>query len=151
MLFLFKQNNMTKTIIPINFLDLDYGGFHLLVKARINGKTARLVLDTGASKTVFDKTRYERFVKNAELHKNSELSAGLGTNQMETHTVFVDKLKFGNLTIENYEGVIMDLTHVNEAYQGRGERQIDGVLGSDILYKYNALIDYKAEELTLFF
>src|ERR1022692_980793 len=125
---------MKKTVIPINFLDLDYGGYHLLVKARINGKSARFVLDTGASKTVFDKNRYDRFVKKVEMHKNAEFSAGLGTNQMETHTVFVDKLKFGNLIIEDYEGIVMDLSHVNQAYQGHGERMIDGVLGSDILY-----------------
>lgn len=47
------------------------------------------------------------------------------------------------MLIENFEAVLLDLAHVNESYEKLGLTPIDGVLGGDVLYKYNAAINYK--------
>ena len=149
-----KKKNSTmkrKTVIKITCLDLEEGGIHLILKIKINGKIANMVLDTGASKTVFDRTRFERFVSNAELKKNAELSAGVGTNTMETHSVVIKKIRVGELIIKDYDAAIMDLSHVNQAYDNLGMKPTDGILGSDILYAYDAIIDYGKMELKLSF
>jgi len=49
----------------------------------------------------------------------------------------------------DYEAVLLDLSHVNKSYEQIGLKQIEGVLGSDILLKYNAIIDYPKKELRL--
>ena len=51
---------MTSTI-PFKVLDIGGEGYHLLLKIHINKKVANLIIDTGASKTVFDKTRIKRY------------------------------------------------------------------------------------------
>lgn len=110
-----------------------------------------MVLDTGASKTVLDKNRLKRFVTNADLVKNAELSAGVGTNVMETHSLTIKKVRMGGLVINDYYVAVMDLSHVNEAYQSLGMKPLDGILGGDLLYKYKALIDYDKLEMRLNF
>ncbi|MCW3119561.1 MAG: hypothetical protein JWM28_3643, partial [Chitinophagaceae bacterium] len=42
--------------IPLEILNLHEDGFHLLVEVVVYGKPFKAVVDTGASKTVFDKT-----------------------------------------------------------------------------------------------
>ena len=46
---------------------------------------------------------------------------------------------------------MLDLSHVNQSYEQIGLKPIDGVLGSDVLLKYNAVIDYEKKILKLKF
>jgi hypothetical protein len=43
----------------------------------------------------------------------------------------------------------MDMNHINELYQKVSDYKICGLLGSDFLLKYNAVIDYKRRVLKL--
>ena len=63
----------------------------------------------------------------------------------------VKKIKIGELLIENYDVVLLDLSHVNHSYEQANLKTIDGVLGSDILLQYNAIIDYEKKILKLKF
>ena len=120
-----------------------------MIKVYINKKVANLIIDTGASKTVLDKTRIEKFVKEKSVHVHDKLSSGLGTNTMESQITTLKKLKIGEIEMLDYEAVLLDLSHVNKSYEQIGLKQIEGVLGSDILLKYNAIIDYPKKELRL--
>ena len=135
------------TTIPFKILDIGGEGYHLLLKVYINKKVASLIIDTGASKTVFDKTRIEKFVKERTFEKHEALSSGLGTNTMQSEQVTIKKMKIGELEVENYMTVLLDLSHVNQSYEQVGQKPVDGVLGSDILLKYNAVIDYEKKIL----
>jgi predicted aspartyl protease len=137
------------TIIPFKVLSLDEEGFHLMVKLHINRKVANLIIDTGASKTVLDKTKAEKYVLNKNFALHNRLSSGLGTNTMESQTTVLKKIKLGEIEIENYTTVLLDLSHVNSSYEQLGLGQVDGVLGSDLLLKYNAIIDYEKKILKL--
>ncbi len=55
----------------------------------------------------------------------------------------------GDITIKDYKANLIDLSHVNAAYAATGIPTIDGVLGNDILYNYNAVINYKKATLKL--
>lgn len=137
------------THIPFKILAIDNEGYHLLLKLQINGKVSKVIIDTGASKTVFDKTRIEKLVNHKNFDSHDQLSSGLGTNTMESQTTIIKKLKLCDLEILNYKTVLLDLSHVNQSYQLIGLKPIDGVLGSDILVKYNAVINYEKKMLTL--
>ena len=137
-----------KTEIPIKILKLD-DGFHILVNIRVNGKPARVLIDTGASKTVFDKTRIKNFLNEEKLESHDKLSTGLGTSTMKSHLLAVQKITLGKLEIKNYKTVVIDLNHVNTAYGQMKQQPIDGVLGSDILKKHKAVIDYGSKKLAL--
>lgn len=139
------------TNIPFKILSLDVEGFHLMIKIKINGKTANLIIDTGASKTVLDKTRVSKYVKERDFKMHDKLSSGLGTNSMESQTTVLKKIKIGELEIKDYETVLLDLSHVNSSYDQIGLSPVEGVLGSDILLQYNAVIDYEKKILKLKF
>ena len=116
----------------------------------INGNPARMILDTGASRTVFDETRVGVFVDKNYIEGQDRLSTGLGTNTMESKQVMLDEFQIGELTIKDYNAAVLDLTHVNQSYERLALKPIDGVLGSDILFDYKAVIDYEKRELVLF-
>jgi predicted aspartyl protease len=138
-----------KTTLPFELLFIEDAGYHLLIKVKVNGKSASLLIDTGASKTVFDKEKVQRFVKESSFTILGKLSTGLGTAKMETHSVVMKKIQLGKLAITEFETIVIDLSHVNQTYLRLDLPEIDGVLGSDVMLKYNAVIDYKKRKLSL--
>lgn len=137
------------TTIPFKVLSIGGEGFHLMIKLYINRKVANVIIDTGASKTVFDKKRILKYVTNKKFDTHDKLSSGLGTSNMKSHFTSIKKIKIGEIEILDYKIILLDLSHVNKSYQQVGLNQIDGVLGSDILMKYNAVIDYEKKKLRL--
>ena len=144
----FIQPFFMKTKIPIKILQLD-DGFHLVLSILVNGRPARMVLDTGASQTVFDKTRIKKFMKQKQFESHDKLLTGLGTNKMKSHLAMIAKIEIGKIVIRKYKTVVIDLSHVNNAYSQMKQKPIDGILGSDILKQYKAVIDYPNCHLTL--
>jgi predicted aspartyl protease len=139
----------TDTKLNLEVLSIEGDGYHLYINAKINGLKAHLLVDTGASKTVFDKSRIVNFSHENKLVELDKLSTGLGTDSMRGHLIDIDEIKLGNIKVKNYQGLALDLSHVNASYDKMGIKPIDGVLGSDILHQFNAIIDYKKQELTL--
>jgi predicted aspartyl protease len=137
------------TIIPFKILSINNEGFHLMIKLYINRKAANVIIDTGASKTVFDKTRIEKYVSHKSFDTHDQLSSGLGTNTMQSQTTILKKIKIGSVEIADYKTVLLDLSHVNQSYSQVGLQPVEGVLGSDILLEYNAVIDYEKKILKL--
>lgn len=138
-----------QSIIKIKMLSIDEDGFHLSVKGKINGKSVHLLIDTGASRTVFDLNRVDNFSNSETTEDNEKLSTGLGTNTMKSRFTILKKVQLGELVLKGYETVLLDLSHVNHSYVQVGLKPIDGVIGSDILRKHKAVIDYGKEELRL--
>lgn len=138
-----------KTLIAIETLAIEDEGSHIMLKAKVNRKNAWLLIDTGASRTVFDQERIRNYVKDNTFILHDKLSTGLGTSSMQTSAVNIKSLQIGELTIHDFQTVLLDLTHVNIAYEKLGFNPIDGVLGNDILSKYKANISYKKLTLTL--
>ncbi len=131
-------------------LSIEGDGYHLLLRVKINGKKANCILDTGASKTVFDSERIKRFLKREALHDNERLSTGLGTASMHSQVLFISKLELGAYTIKKLPTIILDLSHINQTYSSIGFEEIDGVIGSDVLMDAKGIIDFGKSMLTLF-
>jgi hypothetical protein len=135
--------------IPIELYSIEEDGYHLSIPVRINGKKALMLIDTGASRTVFDQERIKRFTGEELMEPNDKLSTGLGTSTMKTHTIVLRKINIGNLLVSEFTTILLDLQHVNDSYTKLGLLPIDGVLGSDLLVKYQAVINYKNKKLSL--
>ncbi len=125
-------------------------GCHITLCAEINGKNAELLVDTGASRTVFDLERIKAFVSASDFKPHHKLSTGLGTNSMETQAVMIESLTLGELLISNHEAILLDLRHVNESYSQLELPEIDGVIGSDILLAHKAIIDFAKRKITFY-
>ena len=139
----------SKTIIDIEMITIEDDGLHLIIETEVNDRKCRLLIDTGASRTVFDRTRIFNYVEEVELEDHEKLSTGLGTDSMPTSSTNLNQFKIGKINIKNFHAILLDLTHVNSSYEKMGFSPIDGVLGSDVMNKYHAVIDYKKKRLTL--
>jgi hypothetical protein len=135
--------------IPLRLLNIEGDGYHLQAKIRINGKPALVIVDTGASRTVFDKTEIAKYLKSEEIGEHDKLSTGLGTNSMQSQYVVIGNLTLGKLKLDNFDSVILDLQHVNHTYDLIGLPCIAGVLGSDVLVAMNAVIDFRKKTMVL--
>lgn len=134
---------MPRTTIPFKKVEISNTGIHLFVKVKINSKPALFVLDTGASQTVMDQSRLAHFLPTQKKRKTGSVSSGLGTNTMESHAATIKSLKIGDLLLQEFEVVLLNLNHVNQTYGSLKLNEIDGILGSDILNDYNGVIDFK--------
>ncbi len=146
---LFTFARFMNTTIPLKIIAIQEHGFHVLIKIKINNKSALMVLDTGASQTVLDKNRVHRFVDDKEFVKSEALSTGLGTNSMESHIVNIKKMQLGELVLKNTSLILLDLSIVNASYELIGMKPLDGIMGSDILMKHKAVIDFGKKILKL--
>ncbi len=135
--------------IPLEIIDLQGDGYHLLVNVKIYKKNYKVVLDTGASKTVFDHQLLLEADKRITVQSTNRLSAGLGTLDMESYTAILPEFKIGKLKLPDFEVAVLDLSNINQAYAQLNHPQVLGVLGGDILMQYAALIDYSKQRLKL--
>ncbi|MBK0378145.1 aspartyl protease family protein [Mucilaginibacter segetis] len=142
---------MTKTTIsiPLHIIDLHDDGYHPLLDIVIFKQHFKVVLDTGASRTAFDHTLLLQANENALIEASECLSTGLGTNTMLSSTAIIPNIWLGDLLIPELEVAVLDLSTINIAYEQMGHPEVLGVLGSDILMKYKAVIDYDKQVLLL--
>jgi len=132
----------------LEVLNLHDDGFHLLVEVVVFGQSFKAVVDTGASRTVLDRNTIETYVSAAELLISDKLSTGLGTNSMESHTLTVPLLQIGQLALNKFEAAVLDLSMINTAYHSLEVGPIIGVIGGDILMRYNGVISYPTRQLS---
>jgi predicted aspartyl protease len=135
--------------IKLDIIPIEDDGYHIFIDASINGKIARLLIDTGASRTVFDAGRIKVFLdqEDHEFEKIDKLSTGLGTNTMESHSVMLKEFTLGDTTFSDYYTVVLNMEHVNQSYRMLGFPEIDGVLGGDLLHELKAVIDYRKKQI----
>ena len=136
--------------IPINIISIEGDGFHIVTDGLVNGKSARFVVDTGASRTVFDKDRILNYINNPEFAEKEGLSAGIGGTDISSFIFNIEELSFGDLKINDYQAVAMDLSNINTSYEMIKLPPIDGVLGGDLLRMHNAVISYRLKKIRLF-
>lgn len=138
-----------ETQIPIEIVELENDeNLHPVIEAKINGNPIRLVIDTGASHTCIDKKEVKKLLKN-KINVSNDIVMGVGTKSLKNTIINIKELTVGDLEIKDYNIVVIKLSHINKMMEMLGIRPVNGLLGSDILYKYQAIIDYKNCCLTL--
>lgn len=142
--------NMRRFIeVPIQLLDIEGEGSHIMVRGMIHGKEASFLIDTGASRSVFDPKTITAFIEDIQFEKKEGLSAGVGSSDLESATFVIDRLGIGALEITDYEGVALDLENIHEMYGKLGLPHIDGIIGGDVLRRHKAVINYRSRKLRL--
>ncbi len=135
--------------IKLTEVELEDENFHLVADSAFSGgETCYWIIDTGASKTVFDlnlKNQYDPAGEETEqVH-----TAGIGDKPIHTATGRLMSFSMGKLKIENLRVALLDLSHINTFYSQVANLQICGLLGGDFLKKYNAIVNYKKKILIL--
>jgi Aspartyl protease len=113
---------------------------HLLITAKINGIKGNFILDTGASYSCVGFDSIEFFLLKAKKSKTK--AAGVGATEMFTQRAVNNKVTLGSWKVTEFELVIFDLSHVNEALVNHKAKPVHGIIGADILMKGKGIIDY---------
>ncbi|MBA3899617.1 MAG: clan AA aspartic protease [Bacteroidetes bacterium] len=135
--------------VPLDVVKIEDEGFHPHLLVKINNKVAVMLVDTGASKTVFDLELIKKYIKNIASEVHDKFTTGLGTSSMVSHKATINKLEIGEMEIINWDAVLLDLSHVNNSYEQLGIQEIAGVIGSDLLVQFKAKVDFEKSILTL--
>jgi len=138
-----------KTIIPIDIVTLgDNESYHLFISGFVNHSRYELLIDTGASHTIFDTSVVPQMPEEKTEAREIE-SAGIHAGELKTSFGLIDEFCLGELKLINWVVVCIDLSHVNSLYKKYTDKRVAGLIGSDFLLKYKAIIDYKKRELVL--
>ena len=128
---------------------MDGEGCHLFVNVIFNTKIkGKVIIDTGATKTVFDNSLLSDIVK--DVHQPEELkSAGIEANMIDSKMGTIDSFKIGKLKLKDFRIVLLNMDNINQLYEKVYKIKIWGLIGGDFLLKYNAIIDYKNKKLII--
>ncbi len=139
-----------KDSIPMELVQLE-DGFHLMINAEINDYNVRMLIDTGASLTCLDSERILNIpgITEDDIELLDNNGTGLGTNTMESAFTCLGEFCINDFCLYEYPVVVINMNHINKSYSQLGIDPIDGVIGSDYLLLFKAIIDYSKMRLTL--
>jgi clan AA aspartic protease (TIGR02281 family) len=120
---------------------------HFELTARVNGEPARMLLDTGASHTIFATPSAQRL--GLVTTASNERAGGVGSSDHATETTVVAELALGDVGLRDVPAWTFDLGHVNRALESRGGTAVDGAIGADVLRPAEAVIDFARSVLYL--
>ena len=144
-----QQKQQMQYTSRITIKSLEGGGKHIFIKCKVLGQMHFMLIDTGCSNTVFDSSA--EIFYGVRLHdikdsgKNFSLNAAIDD-------VKVGKIKdfaIGRFKVDINRGVFISLEHINALYETMIGRKIIGILGSDFLKKYKAVIDFGEGKMAL--
>ena len=138
--------------IPFSLWELDPEGFHIVIKAKLHGTPLRMIIDTGANHSCFDRSFLESVMQDSDndwIIGADEVNIGIGGEDFESAIAEVETFKIGRTSFPKMTVRLLDLAQINAAYEQVGFPPVQGVLGGDFLHKYKAVIDYQNTELIL--
>jgi predicted aspartyl protease len=118
---------------------------HFALDGTADAIVLTLIVDTGASHTILDRRRAERF--GLVLRQERGRAAGLGTADERVASAVLRNVRLGGLELDSLPVSVLDLAHVNEVLREMRVGAVDGILGADVLHRKQAIIDYGAPRL----
>jgi len=140
-----------KYIIPLELVELEDQNYHLTVVSQFEGgKEGMWIIDSGASKTVFDESLKELYTPVCMDESLQIQSAGIGEGRLETSLGELKPFSIGDYDHPSLQVALIDLSHINKLYYHVTSKEICGLIGSDFLLAHRAIIDYGSMELVLY-
>ena len=136
--------------IPLQIIELEKGNYHLFARCTFeNGEYGIWAIDTGASKTIFNRLLTDYYLIDEESGETGIQSSGLGDTLFETQLGILMPFSLSGVIIENLHVALIDLSHINKLYHEATDMKICGLIGGDFFYKHQAVIDYEKKLLTI--
>lgn len=138
------------TKIPVEIISIEKEGFHLIIQGKINKKKSNLIVDTGASKSVFNK-KLSGKIKEDNINQNiHNLHTTISfSDEIPSMNGIIKEFQIGTLHKYNLEVTFIDIDYINRFYKITVGKKIDGLIGNDLLVTYQAKINYADKSLTL--
>ena len=119
---------------------------HYLLKACINGVEGKFILDSGASSSCICLSLESKFKIDS---KKNKIKASSATSNMEDTRLSKNNAIKIDKWISKISLVSIDMTHINSVLNEKVTESVDGIIGTDVLKKSKAMIDYESNKLHL--
>ena len=120
---------------------------HIIIDAAVNNVDGKFLIDTGASNSCIDLSKSKKFKLNFGKSDEQALSA---TDEIkETYISKKNSLLIDEYYIKDFDIILFNMKHVIKSLLDKDKIEIDGIIGADILIKYNCSIDYKENKLLI--
>ena len=129
--------------VPIQVSD----GFNLYVNGSINGKAARLMIDTGSFATLLHRS----FVRRMRIatRETQFSSSAVNLKERGVWVARIRKLSVGSVEIIGKEVGVVDLEGLIHGALLQGSPPVAGLLGAEILNGHHGIIDFGTRTLYL--
>ncbi|MDD3687632.1 MAG: retroviral-like aspartic protease family protein [Bacteroidales bacterium] len=135
--------------IKLKVFKLDGGGRHIAVKAQINGHSAVLLVDTGASNSIFD-SGHIAFAQTILNKVDSDgNSSGFNSEISNLFQGEVAELKISRYKVNKVKVIFTSMDHINALYKSLRFPVIAGIIGCDWLIENSAILDFSQQILTI--
>ena len=124
---------------------------HLVVTVAVDGDPARLILDTGAERTLLTPAAVRRLALPLDRWVGTT-TVGIGGEERHQNAQ-VATLSLGGLALRQntlLQGLNVTVGTISRGQLGAGQRPIDGLLGRDVLSAFDLAIDVPRLRLTLY-
>jgi len=114
----------------------------MLIKAKINGKPAVMVLDTGSNETIVS----PRLVSVKKLSPKDVVELAKGSGYSGAGVIATAFLSLGTLNPRNCQVLVVDLSDLSRTLGN----EIDGILGMSVLKEFEIVsVDLKHHKMVL--
>ncbi len=129
--------------VPIQVSD----GFNLYVNGSINGKPAKLMIDTGSFATLLHRS----FVRRMRIatRETPYSSSAVNLKERGVRVAHIRKLSVGSVDIIGKEVGVIDLEGLIHGGLLEGSPPVAGLLGAETLRRHNGIIDFGTRTLYL--
>ena len=129
--------------IPMHVSD----GFNLYVDGSVNGKKAKLMVDTGAFATLL----HSRFVRRMQipLRDTPFSSSGVNLKQRGVQMATISRFSVGSMDMRSKDVGVINLEGLIHGGLLDASPPVAGLLGSELLRRYHGIIDFGTKTLYL--
>jgi predicted aspartyl protease len=122
-------------------------GFNLYVDGSINGRKARLMVDTGAFATLL----HLRFVRGMRipLRETAFSSSGVNLKHRGVQMATISRFSIGSMDLDRKDVGVINLEGLIHGGLLDASPPVAGLLGSEILRRHHAIIDFGTKSLYL--
>lgn len=136
-----------KPALKFSLRKISKTGYHPFATCYINQRAINVLIDTGASESIIDTPWIKKSMPvNIILSGFQQSHSLLGATDRSLHTE-IDRFFLGDILIKGREFSLSDLSYINKVYTAIGKPKIAGIIGSDILRQYGAIIDYPKRKI----
>ncbi len=131
----------TKTNISLYAVELTPFSFHIGIEARISRKKVRLIIDTGASQTVISRQLVNDLHLETTVPEVNNITVGIGQDTLNPEFTLLKSITIEKIKIKDIPCIVLPMDHINKTYASIGQKNIDGIVGNDLLFALKAKID----------
>jgi hypothetical protein len=122
-------------------------GYNLYVDGKVNGKPAKLMVDTGAFATLLHGPFLRRM--KVPLRATAFSSTGVNLEERGVQLATISQFSVGALAMQKKDVAVIDLRGLIRDGLLDAKPPVAGLLGSEILQRHNGIIDFGTKTLYL--